>query len=296
MLSKLITEPCHSILAQSYDCRLRLHSNRQVNADGFGIGWYTEAKLGSEPCIFTSTAPAWNCMNLQRIAAKTVSKLIFAHVRASTEGSLAETNNHPFSYGNLLFMHNGNIGAWKHVKRRLANSIADHWYENIKGTTDSELAFATFIDALERLSGDIFSQPTRTFDPKSLRNAMKMTIKTINQIVEEAVKDNQLDEAEGKSLLNFAVTDGQTIIATRYVSHKTEAAASLFLATGSAWTETSTKGRFIMERSDKTADVILLASEPVTFERHDWLSVPTNTVVTINSRNVSIRPLIDHYS
>ena len=37
----------------------------QNNADGFGIGFYTDPKLGSAPCLFTSTTPAWNCTNLQ---------------------------------------------------------------------------------------------------------------------------------------------------------------------------------------------------------------------------------------
>ena len=37
------------------------------------------------------------------------------------------------------------------------------------------------------------------------------------------------------SLLNFAVSDGATLIATRYVSHEHEEAASLYYAEGSAF-------------------------------------------------------------
>ena len=81
LLSHLITSPTHSILTQSYDSRLRLDHRRPHNGDGFGVGYYTassssprktahedpvapkqdEIDLGPEPCIFTSTIPAWNC-------------------------------------------------------------------------------------------------------------------------------------------------------------------------------------------------------------------------------------------
>ncbi|CAI7629353.1 unnamed protein product, partial [Penicillium discolor] len=147
-LSKLITEPSHSILTQSYDSRLRLvgypislgqthvDNRRPVNGDGFGVGFYTDPKLGPEPCIFTSTLPAWNCENLERLAAKTCSDLIFAHVRATTEGALAENNCHPFQHQSLMWMHNGGIGGWSYIKRTLGSSLADKWYLGVKGGTD----------------------------------------------------------------------------------------------------------------------------------------------------------------
>ena len=37
------------------------------------------------------------------------------------------------------------------------------------------------------------------------------------------------------SLLNFVVSDGSTLVATRYVSHEGEEAASLYYAEGSAF-------------------------------------------------------------
>jgi glutamine amidotransferase len=114
--------------------------------DGFGIGYYTDPKLGPEPCIFTSTTPAWNCINLQRIASKTASPLIFAHVRATTEGSLSDDNCHPFYHNSLMWMHNGGLGGWKYIKRHLGARLADKWYLQVKGGTDSEWAFALYLD------------------------------------------------------------------------------------------------------------------------------------------------------
>ncbi|EXJ65896.1 uncharacterized protein A1O5_10872 [Cladophialophora psammophila CBS 110553] len=295
ILSKLITEPSHSILTQSYDSRLRLDSRRPVNGDGFGVGWYTEPELGPDPCIFTSTLPAWNCVNLERLAPKTASRLIFAHVRATTEGSLAENNCHPFQHNTLMWMHNGNIGAWKYVKRPLADSLSDKWFLGVKGGTDSEWAFALFLDTLEREGVDPSSEPEGGFDTKTLRRAMKKTIAQINAFVKAVPPEYKVPDVETRSLLNFAVTDGHTVIVTRYVSSKTDAAASLYYSSGTAWVEGKMKGQFKMERRDKASDVVLVASEPLTFERHNWLSVPTNTIVTICKQTVYVRPIKDEY-
>ena len=56
----------------------------------------------------------------------------------------------------------------------------------------------------------------------------------------------------------------------RYVSSQTDEAASLFFSSGTDWTEfTDADGNkdWKMERKDKGADIVLVASEPLTFER-----------------------------
>jgi glutamine amidotransferase len=235
-------------------------------------------------------------VNLERIAPKTQSRLIFAHVRATTEGSLAENNCHPFQHNTLMWMHNGNVGAWKYVKRRISNSLAERWYLGIKGGTDSEYAFALFLDTLEKEFGvDPSTEPETGFGPKILRRAMERTIQKINEFVKSVPVEHHLDEVETRSLLNFAVTDGHSVVVTRYVSSKTDAAASLYYSSGTAWVEGKEKGDFRMERGDKASDVVLVASEPLTFERHNWLAVPTNTIVTISRQTVFVEPIMDEY-
>lgn len=295
VLSKLVTEPSHSILVQSYDSRLRIDKRRPHNGDGFGLGWYTDPELGPDPCLFTSTLPAWNCVNLERIAPKTHSKLIFAHVRATTEGSLAENNCHPFQHNTLMWMHNGGIGAWKHVKRRVADLIDDKWYLGVKGGTDSEWAFALFLDILSKEGVDPSSEPEGGFGPKVLRQAMKKTIAQLNSLVRAVPEESGLGRSERTSLLNFAVTDGHSVIVTRYVNSKSDAAASLYYSSGTDWVEGKVKGQFTMERRDKASDVVLVASEPLTFERHNWLEVPTNSIITISNQTVFVQPIKDDF-
>ncbi|KAH7362959.1 nucleophile aminohydrolase [Plectosphaerella cucumerina] len=300
LLSKLILDPTHSILKQSFDSRLRLDTRRgQNNADGFGIGFYTDPKLGQAPCLFTSTIPAWNCTNLQRIASKTASRLIFAHVRATTEGSLSEDNCHPFCHGSLMWMHNGGLGGWKHIKRRLAERLADKWYLGVTGGTDSEWAFALFLDTLERMGQDPSSQPVEGFGPTILRKALLKTIALINELIDQIPESViQSDNIDTRSLLNFAVSDGHSIICTRYISSSTDEAASLYYSSGTEWekrTVSPTDRAYQMERRDKGADIVLVASEPLTFERENWVNVPTNSILTIHNQTVMVHPIVDQF-
>lgn len=71
------------------------------------------------------------------------------------------------------------------------------------------------------------------------------------------------------SLMNFCVTDGVSVVCTRYISSKTEEAASLFFSTGSTFEEYgNTKGvaggegevrHFRMEKADKRENIVLVA-------------------------------------
>ncbi|KAI4089443.1 MAG: hypothetical protein L6R37_008037 [Teloschistes peruensis] len=301
LLSELILEPQHSILTQSYDSRLRLDSRRPHNGDGFGLGYYTSPTLGPAPCIFTSTIPAWNCINLHRLSAKTTSKLIFAHVRATTEGALSDSNCHPFNRNGLMWMHNGNIGGWKHVKRSLAMGLQERWFSSVGGSTDSEWAFALFLDVLDRMGYDpdspLFNK--EGFGHSVLRKAMLKTIEKLNALIVGIPDKERKEREEGldcRSLLNFAISDGHSVVCTRYVSSRTDEAASLYWSSGTSWQQDrGTKGRYRMERKDRGADIVLVASEPLTFERDDWVIVPTNSTLTIHKQAVMIHPIIDEY-
>ncbi|KAF2489831.1 N-terminal nucleophile aminohydrolase [Lophium mytilinum] len=311
LLSKLILDPSHSILTQSYDSRLRLDRRRPHNGDGFGVGYYTSPALGPEPCIFTSTIPAWNCINLSRLASKTTSSLIFAHVRATTEGNLSDSNCHPFRYRSLMFMHNGGIGGWKHVKRRLAVSLSEQWFVNVQGSTDSEWAFALFLDSMERagVSPDDERAASEGFGHIVLRKALLKTIERINAFIAEIPEALRTEDT--RSLLNFAVTDGHSVVCTRYVSSCTDEAASLFFSSGTSWLEDLPASSpsaspspppsdppaktFRMARLDKSSSTILISSEPLTFDRDNWVTVPTNSVLTIHDQTLMIHPVRDQF-
>lgn len=199
-------------------------------------------------------------------------------------------------------MHNGGIGCWKSVKRRLAASVADKWFNNVHGSTDSEWAFALFLDSLDRMgySPDNDELNANGFPHTALRKAMLKTIERINALIAEV--SPRPETADCRSLLNFAISDGHSVVCTRYISSKTDEPASLFFSSGTSWLEQKHgqrdgEGRvdYKMERRDKGADIVLVASEPLTFERDNWVTVPVNSTLTICNQTVMLHPIIDEF-
>ncbi|CUS22405.1 LAQU0S05e04632g1_1 [Lachancea quebecensis] len=291
-LSHLLTRPAHSIIKQSFDSRLRVDMRRPINGDGFGVAYYPlDEELSDDgPCLFRAITPAWNNQNLETLAEKTKSDLVFAHVRASTYGVLSETNCHPFTYHNITFMHNGGIGNFPKIKRRLLAHIGDEYFNLIQGSTDSECAFALFLDTLEKM-GCNPSDSNGHFGHATLRSCMLRTIEFIKDWTKEA---NGNDPNAEPSILNFAVTDGTDVVVSRYITSKKYQGASLHFSCGSSFVEYA-PGEYRMERLDRNQDVVMVASEPLTFERGDWITVPTNTILTIKNQTVLLHPIVDEY-
>ena len=146
-LESLLIEPTHSLIRQSTHSRER---EEPLNGDGFGVGWYA-GHFTSEPAVFRSISPAWNNRNLHNLTRVVASDCIMAHVRAATQSSgVNEANCHPFRFRQYLFMHNGDIGNFRQVRRPLLESICDEAFSNVYGSTDSEHFFALFIDEMLR--------------------------------------------------------------------------------------------------------------------------------------------------
>lgn len=259
---------------------------RPINGDGFGVGWYDsvyDPELGPQPCIFTSVTPAWNNANLTRLAEKIKSPLVFGHVRATTAGSLSLDNCHPFNFGKLMWMHNGGIACWDRIKRKVQNSVSAIAFDKVQGNTDSEWAFAVFLSSLP-------DPEAKKFSTEVLRQAMLDTIAKLNSFVEEAGGDDE------PSLMNFCVTDGETVVVTRYVSSRTDEAASLWFSSGTTFSEYADGGHYRMTKTDKRENIIMIASEPLTFEKADWMEIKTNHMAIITPRmNLLQMPIVDKY-
>ncbi|MGO4737654.1 class II glutamine amidotransferase [Bosea sp. 2KB_26] len=142
-LEDFVASPCHSLIHQSLHAE---ESKTGTNGDGFGVGWYGEKP---EPGQYREVRPAWSDENLLSIARQVRSHLFFAHVRAATGTATTRANCHPFVHGRHLFMHNGQIGGYALIRRKLESLIPDSLYAARVGTTDSE---AIFLLALARMA------------------------------------------------------------------------------------------------------------------------------------------------
>jgi predicted glutamine amidotransferase len=140
-LENYVTEPENSLTAQS---RAALESTTSANGDGFGLGWYG---VHPEPGLYHETRPAWSDENLRYLCRHLHSKLFFAHVRAATGTAVTRQNCHPFANGRWMFMHNGFVGSWNRLRRKVEGLIPDPLYPSRLGTTDSEAVFLAIMGA-----------------------------------------------------------------------------------------------------------------------------------------------------
>ena len=138
-LESLLVAPPASLIAQSLSAR---EAKTIVNADGCGIGWYGEL---DEPGAYHGLLPAWSDHNLASLCRQLRCRMFAAHVRSATSGEVAAANCHPFVHGNQLFMHNGQIGDYERIRRRVDSMIPDQLYPSRRGSSDSEVIFLAAI-------------------------------------------------------------------------------------------------------------------------------------------------------
>ena len=141
LLEEIVTAPRHSLIAQSHHA---LEARTATNGDGFGLAWYGERP---EPGLYRDVLPAWSDCNLKSLCGQIRSGLFLAHVRAATHGATSRDNCHPFVSGRWSFMHNGQIGGFERLRRRLEAGLPDALYGARRGATDSELFFLMMLAA-----------------------------------------------------------------------------------------------------------------------------------------------------
>jgi predicted glutamine amidotransferase len=263
MLADLLYRPSNSLINQSSHSRER---PEPLNGDGFGVGWYVP-EIDPTPCVQRSVTPAWANRNLQNLSTKMRASLIFAHVRAASPGmAVNDANVHPFAYGRFMFMHNGSVAEFHKIKRALRSKLADRFYNMIQGTTDSEHAFALF---LNNIQGSLSSAGAG-----EMRHAMFETITQLNEMTRE-------ENIEEPSYYNFAATNGKEIVASRYCSIE-EVAASLHVTRGSRF-ECGPDGTYELYKvaDDQNASVVVVSSEVLTDDADDFPDVPQNHLVIV---------------
>ena len=261
LLEDVLVKPVNSIVMQSLRAR---ESNIPTNGDGFGLGWYAP-DISPTPALFKSISPAWNDNNLLHLTAKIKSPNFFAHVRAASAGGVTHYNCHPFSYGQWMLMHNGDISHFKAVKRHLRHLLEDDIYNWIQGETDSEHLFALFL------------QFSKGKDLRQLPVVAEVLIQTFQQIV------LLVDEfaGPGPSFFNVCLTDGRRLIATRYCTDKNLVPETMYYSLGSRFV--AKDGYSHMLKKNGGPGSLLVSSEKLTNFDAEWHEVPINHLMMVDS-------------
>ena len=167
--------------------------------------------------------------------------------------SIALNNCQPFSYQNILFVHNGFIDDFREtLYRPIRKQLGDFAYQNIEGTTDSEHIFAMIVNELE-VNKNI-----------SLHQALKKTLIDLANMAE----DNNLELSA-----NIILSDGKQLTACRYANRK------------------QTPSLYYLKDNSEYSNAFIIASEPL-FEG-DWISCPEGSLIGVGENlEVSINKIL----
>lgn len=183
-LAALLFAPAHSLVRQSW-APTDMRGGGTVNADGFGVGWYTDH---DEPVRYRRAEPIWGDAGLAALAEVTTSGAVLAAVRSATVGMpVVATAAAPFGEGRWLFSHNGVVAGWPDALVPLAGELPVRDLLTLDAPTDSALLWAL---VRHRLRGGA-----------SPAEAVGATVRAV------AV-------AAPGSRLNLLLTDGRTAVAT----------------------------------------------------------------------------------
>lgn len=256
-LDTFITRPQHSLVMQSLEARESFRPDGSIlstNGDGFGFGWYMDKP---EPGLFRTAEPAWANENINELCSQIRGKIIMAHIRAASTGSIQRTNAHPFKYKNWLFQHNGYLGSFDLLRRELLFAITPEYFSYLKGTTDSEVLF------LLALSMGMEENPKRAWED---------VIRFIRSLCEQ--KQIAFD-----AIISAAVSDGKALYTFRYSS--TSRAHSQYYAT---------HAECMKEMNADSEDLpnysVVVVSEPLDQSLENWVEMPVGSFATFHSGSI----------
>ena len=192
-LNRLLLEPKHSLLIQSY--KPKELDSAVLNGDGFGFGWHGEPH--TDPFVYRNVLPMWNDRSLADLGRYIKAKNFVVNLRSATDKMPVDLSNcQPFAYKDILFVHNGLIENFlDSVQRPLRERLCDTAYKKIQGLTDSEHIFALLVHHLESEPG------------LDLAEALRQTMVELIEIAEQ--KDVRI-------AANIILTTGDRLVALRY--------------------------------------------------------------------------------
>jgi glutamine amidotransferase len=185
-LESLVLAPPQALVTQAYAPRHQAHG--RINADGFGVGWYTP-DVRPEPARYRTTTPMWADNSFASLAGVISSGAILASIRNASPGlPVDESCTAPYTNGRWLFAHNGRVEGFPgEVAVRLRREMTEERAAQLQGVTDSEVLFGLVLDRLA--------------EGACAADAIGTVVSHVLEIAPE-------------SRLNLILTNGETILAT----------------------------------------------------------------------------------
>ncbi len=275
-LRNLLFDTDNSLVRQSYSPRMM----NILNLGGFGMtAWDPTSLHPEDPFSYRATTLPMFDRNVRLIASKLAPTCLVAHVRGvsySGEGTVADTNLHPFHFAgtHVVLAHNGHLRQFPHMRYSLLEYVEPALAQRIEGTTDSEWIYALILSQLD--------------DPYGLPQIHELADATANalRILRRVRADHGIDTS---SPANVCVSTGHAMVVTRFsfdygwyppedeMLETDLPFVSLWYATGGEYAIHD--GEWRMTAGDPPHSVII-ASEPLTTDASTWLEVPEYSMLT----------------
>lgn len=173
-----------------------------THPDGWGVGWYEEGA----PHVERGTGPAASDGGFATAAQHVASTTALAHVRKASVGTVQPLNVHPFVYGPWMFAHNGTVYEYEQLSARLAAETDADLQAQRHGATDSQQMFVWLLTRMRAAGADL-QRPAL-----DVARVAQWTVDGVAEIIRRARAVNP----DSETALNFFLTDGQTLVATRW--------------------------------------------------------------------------------
>jgi glutamine amidotransferase len=283
LVDEVLYQPEMSLVRQAVDSRLM----QLLNLGGFGIAaWTADSPDPARPFVYRTPGVPMFDRNLKALALKVRANALVAHVRGviyEPSERVGLQNVHPFLFEGAAFAlaQNGDLFDFGRMRYDLLEHIPANLVARIEGTTDTEWFYALCLAQLE--------DPFAPCDAERMAAASQSALRIIGDIRDRRSIDTQ-------SPINVVVTDGRSLVATRYVfdygwypedgsffaGEREHDFTTLWYTAGSG--QAQADGEWGTQPGERPTS-LLVASEPLASDASTWLPVPEYGMLVTSQRD-----------
>jgi len=273
-LDDLLFKPNNSLIRQSYEPQML----DALSLAGFGmLAWDSRSVRPAVPYAHRSVGLPHFDETLRSLAEKIDVTALLAHVRGvpfDSAPTVGEQNLHPFRYRGmpLALAHNGHLAEFDRMRFALLASIRPEIQRLIRGNTDSEWIYAVLLSQLD--------DPGAPQSGEAIVAALERTLAILRAVRRE-------HNIAVSSPVNLFITDGATIVATRFtfdygcydprdvagIRSTSHRYLDMWYTTGANYGFEDGEWKMTSGDGDQ-AHSLIISSEPLTRDVSTWFEVP----------------------
>jgi glutamine amidotransferase len=183
---------------------VRLPEPAPDSADGPGsVSWGLGFYQGGEILLKRRPFDERRTLSFAELAKDIRAEVLVGHIRTATVGALRTENTHPFRYRQWLFASTGTVPAAERIRGRVLESMPQFLARDVRGETDAELVFYTFLSFLH----DAGRLDRADVPAAAARDAIRSTFSLLSRVCAE--------ETDETLALNLVLACGDYVIGVR---------------------------------------------------------------------------------